>query len=127
MYNMYPQQQQQYTQQLQRLNHLEQQGQVLRGRPVTSIDEVRAIPVDFDGSTFYFPDTANQCIYTKSIGLNGQSSIQMYALAEIPTSAPTNDFVTKTEFAELVAQIELLKQGGQKANDESKTTTEYSF
>ena len=39
--------------------------QMLKGRPVASLDEVRAIPVDFDGSVFYFPDLANGKIYTK--------------------------------------------------------------
>ena len=29
-------------------------------RPVSSIDEVRACPIDFDGSVFYFADVANK-------------------------------------------------------------------
>ena len=36
-----------------------------RIRPVASLDEVRAISIDFDGSVFYFPDYANRKIYTK--------------------------------------------------------------
>ena len=28
----------------------------LKGKPVTSLDEVRAASIDFDGSIFYFPD-----------------------------------------------------------------------
>lgn len=48
---------------------------MLKGRPVTSIDEVRASQVDFDGSVSYFPDTAHNTIYTKQINLDGTASI----------------------------------------------------
>jgi hypothetical protein len=44
---------------------------MIKGRPVASIEEVRALPIDFDGSIFYFPDMSNNRIYTKQIGLNG--------------------------------------------------------
>ena len=37
----------------------------LKGRPVASFDEARAMPIDFDGSIFFFPDLANKRIYTK--------------------------------------------------------------
>lgn len=37
----------------------------LRGRPVASFEEARAMTIDFDGSTFFFPDLANKRIYTK--------------------------------------------------------------
>ena len=40
---------------------------MLKGRPVSSIEEVRAASIDFDGSVFYFPDIANKRIYTKQI------------------------------------------------------------
>ena len=58
-YNYYPNvysMQQQQT----RLNQ-----PLLKGRPVSSIDEVKAASVDFDGSIFYFPDLANNRIYSK--------------------------------------------------------------
>jgi hypothetical protein len=37
----------------------------LKGRPVSSFEEARAMTIDFDGSTFFFPDLANKRIYTK--------------------------------------------------------------
>jgi hypothetical protein len=37
----------------------------LKGRPVASIEEAKASPIDFDGSIFFFPDVANKKIYTK--------------------------------------------------------------
>ncbi len=110
MYGYYPPTQQQ------RLNYLEQQ--MLRGRPVASLDEVRAIPIDFDGSTFYFPDTANNKIYTKQIGLNGQAVFKVYQQIDEPQPA----FVSKEEFDaainELSAKISGLKQGGIDRNDD---------
>ena len=57
-----------------------QQSSLLKGRPVTSIDEAKVANIDFDGSIFYFPDAANQTIYTKQINLDGKSSINMYVL-----------------------------------------------
>jgi hypothetical protein len=55
-------------------------------RPVSSIEEVKASAIDFDGSVFYFPDLANKKIYTKFINLDGTASINMYELKEIPTT-----------------------------------------
>ena len=47
---------------------IQQQSQpALKGRPVSSFEEARAMTIDFDGSTFFFPDTANKRIYTKQI------------------------------------------------------------
>lgn len=70
-----------------------------RIRPVASLDEVRAISIDFDGSVFYFPDYANRKIYTKQINMDGTASINMYELKEIPTSSNTNvDYITRDEF-----------------------------
>lgn len=115
---------------MQRLNYLESQlpqNTMLRGRQVASIEEVKAIPIDFDGSVFYFPDLSNGRIYTKQIGLNGQSLLQMYELTEIPTLA-NNDklYVTKEEFTTMVnsltEQLNTLKQGGAKTNDEQQST-----
>lgn len=78
----------------------------LRGRPVSSIDEVRAIPVEFDGSVSYFPDLANNRIYTKQINLDGTASLLMYELKEIPTSAPTDvEYITRQEFESVLAQL----------------------
>jgi hypothetical protein len=49
-------------------------------RPVSSIEEVRACPIDFDGSVFYFTDVANKRIYTKQINLDGTVAINLYEL-----------------------------------------------
>lgn len=77
-----------------------------RVKPVSSIEEVRGINIDFDGSIFYFPDCAGQRIYTKQIGMDGMPIIKMYELKEIPASSQTSgDFITRKEFDVALSQI----------------------
>ena len=78
----------------------------LKCRPVSSIDEARAMSIDFDGSVFYFPDLANNRIYTKQINMDGTVSLLMYTLTEIPTTTPTSqDYVTRQEFEAFLAKL----------------------
>lgn len=90
----------------------------LKGRPVSSIEEVRAAQIDFDGSLFVFPDIANKKIYTKQINLDGTASMKIYTLVE--NTLPTPTYVTKEE---LDSTIEALKQSFinmKEQKDESK-------
>ena len=68
-----------------------------RIRPVSSIEEVRAASIDFDGSVFYFSDLANKRIYTKQINLDGTAQLNMYELKEFRLSPviDVGDFETK--------------------------------
>lgn len=103
-YNYYPQQTNQ-----QPINYVRQPVQMLlRGRPVSSLDEVRASTIDFDGSIFYFPDVANKCIYTKQINMDGTATLNMYELKSIPSaeqSMPMQNFITREEFEQVIAQL----------------------
>ena len=89
----------------------------LKGHPVSSLEEVRATSIDFDGSVFIFPNLANDKIYTKQINMDGTSTVRQYELSELPltpTTIPMNDnLVTKEEFIKtvetLTEQINLLK------------------
>ena len=80
----------------------------LKGRPVSSLEEVRAIPIDFDGSIFYFPSLTNDKIYTKQINLDGTSAVRVYELAELPIqnniTIPDN-LVTKEEFENKIREL----------------------
>lgn len=76
----------------------------IKGRPVTSIEEVRATTIDFDGSIFYFPDLANKRIYTKQINFDGTSTINVYELLPIPNNS-NPQYVTRNEFDNLIAQL----------------------
>lgn len=81
---------------------------ILKGKPVTSIDEVRATSVDFDGSISYFPDLANGRIYTKQINMDGTSKILMYEPVEIPQPIMKgqDDFITRDEFNAAIQSIQ---------------------
>jgi len=69
---------------------------ILKGHPVSSLEEVKATSIDFDGSIFYFPDLANKRIYTKTVDMNGIASLNMYELKPLPAdSIPTGDFITR--------------------------------
>ena len=83
------------------------QPMALKGRPVSSIDEVRAAQIDFDGSVFLFPDMANKKIYTKQINLDGTASLNCYALQDLtqPQTQPSPQYVTKEEFDVVVAKL----------------------
>lgn len=110
-YNYYPQQpNQQIYQNYQR----QAPSQIsLKGRLVSSLEEVRATPIDFDGSIFYFPDLANKRIYTKQINMDGTATLCMYELKEFPmeenkmiNNLPSFDqFVTRNEFERVLAEL----------------------
>ena len=114
----YPQQQiqQQYTMQPNVGNYKNQAqyswvAPLPQVRPVSSIEEVRAAQIDFDGSVFYFPDIANKKIYTKSVNMDGTVAINLYELKDINMNN-TNDqsidfsnYVTRQEFEEIINQF----------------------
>lgn len=111
-YNYYPQTQPtQYTPQYARPV---QPQAYLKGRLVSSLEEARATSIDFDGSIFYFPDLANRRIYTKQINLDGTATLNMYELREVPAvneqavGASMNNYVTRDEFDQVVAQLKAM-------------------
>ena len=106
-YMQYPAQQQQYggnTRPVYQSN-----GWNNRIRPVSSIEEVRAASIDFDGSVFYFSDLANKRIYTKQINLDGTALLNMYELKETPMEQPqvvdTSNFITRSEFEDVMNRM----------------------
>ena len=125
----YPQQQQQqyigntmpyYMQQQQAQQAMAVQ--MLKGRPVSSIEEVRAAQIDFDGSLFVFPDIANKKVYTKQINLDGTASLKIYELNE---SSPNNPipqtYVTKEEFETVVEKLKILIKEQQEKDKENNS------
>ena len=96
-------QQQNYT------NYYPQRTISLKGRPVTSLDEAKASPIDFDGTVFYFPDVANNCIYTKQINMDGTVSLNLYTLTDFPVAAPAPmenpNYITREEFEQSIQAL----------------------
>lgn len=99
-----PQQQLRTADYMQPQMQYQQVASILKGRPVSSIEEVRAAQIDFDGSLFVFPDIANKCIYTKQISATGSAILNKYNLQEEAQPAfPT--YVTKEEFDTIISQL----------------------
>ena len=101
-YGYYPQQQQTPT----TIYPQQQQSQLfyLKGRPVSSIEEARAMGIDFDGSVFFFPDLANKRIYTKQINQDGTATLNMYELKNEPVFNASS-YVTREEFEAVINQL----------------------
>lgn len=101
-----------------------------RIRPVSSIEEVRAYPVDFDGSIFYFPDIANKRIYTKWINVDGTAGLNMYELKEVPAATNNSiNYITREEFEEAMNQLKmtLTIQTNQKIEEEQSSNPILQF
>lgn len=113
-----------YQQQLQQTIPQQQQTIGLKGRPVSSLEEVRAAQIDFDGSLFVFPDIANRRIYTKQINLDGTASLNMYELAALPqTTSANQDYITRKEFDDAVAALKEAMASTQSAQPSQVQTT----
>jgi hypothetical protein len=73
---------------------------IIKGRPVSSLEEARVAQIDLDGSVSIFPDLGNKKIYTKRINADGTATLHTYSLDEqVPVAAP--EYVTKDEIGEL--------------------------
>ena len=105
----------------------------LKGRPVSSLEEARAMSIDFDGSVFYFPDLANRRIYTKQINVDGTSSLNMYELKEMPIieNNESENYVTREEFNDALGQIQEMlnafQPNSQAMLNKTQDTPSYSF
>ena len=90
---------------------------MLKGRPVTGIDEAKAAPIDFDGSVHIFPDIANKRIYTKQLGMDGLPVFSVYELKQVADTTPTaeastttTEYVSIEEFNTLKNKVEMFEQ-----------------
>lgn len=78
-------------------------------RPVTSLEEVKASSIDFDGSIFYFPDVANKVIYTKSINPDGTVALNIYELKNVNADQIVDySYVTRQEFETTLNDLKTL-------------------
>lgn len=98
-----------YQSQQRQMPQMNFQTPMLKGRLVSSLEEAKAMSIDFDGSVFYFPDLANRRIYTKQINLDGTATLNLYELREMPTEAPviieSNAYITREEFEQAINQL----------------------
>lgn len=117
MNNLQSQYNQMFSQQEMMQQQVPQQMQMIKGRPVSSLEEARASMIDLDGSMYVFTDVANKRIYTKQILLDGTAELKTYVLEEQKQAqAQTNtnsSYVLQQDFEEainiLTEQINKLK------------------
>lgn len=97
---------------------------ILKGRIVTNVEEVKGILIEPDGSTYFFPCPAENCIYTKTIDLNAQSVINVYRLSNnsLPVYA---DMQTVNGLNERISTLEQMlfsqQQKGEIKNDDEQS------
>lgn len=86
---------------------------MMKGRTVASLDEVKAVQIDLDGSLTYFPCPADSCIYAKYIDMNGMPVIQNYKLSQEKEPAPKRyaDAETVEELQQKVNSLERYMKG----------------
>lgn len=111
----------------QRMQYVEQSQIGIKGRPVSSIEEVKAASIDFDGSVFFFPDLANKKIYTKQINLDGTSTLNIYELKNTPTETVINPsrYITREEFETALAQLKEKIAPPQETTQQSKPKLDF--
>ena len=111
----------------QRMQYVEQSQIGIKGRPVSSIEEVKATSIDFDGSVFFFPDLANKKIYTKQINLDGTSTLNIYELKNTPTETVINpsQYITREEFETALAQLKEKNAPPQETTQQSKPKLDF--
>jgi len=78
---------------------------LIKGRPVSSLEEAKVAQVDLDGSISIFPDLGNKKIYTKRINADGTATLQTYSLDIAPVQEEPI-YATKDEVSELRATLE---------------------
>lgn len=111
----------------QRMQYVEQSQIGIKGRPVSSIEEVKATSIDFDGSVFFFPDLANKKIYTKQINLDGTSTLNVYELKNTPVETVINpsQYITREEFETALAQLKEKIAPPQETTQQSKPKLDF--
>lgn len=90
---------------------------VIKGRPVSNVQEANAAMIDFDGSVFVFLDKAHNKIYTKQLGMDGNIQFEEYSRVMSPNMAaeapqggaeptlPTGEYVTTGELEEALSGL----------------------
>lgn len=102
-----------YQQQFAPMQQMQPMPQIMKGRIVASLDEVKAAQIDLDGSFTYFHCPAENCIYAKAIDINGMPVIQTYKLSNDQAAAPKRyaDAETVEELQQKVTSLERYLKG----------------
>lgn len=100
--------------------------QFFKCKPVSSKAEAVACPIDLNGSLWIFVDLSHNKIYTKQIKENGKSEFNVYALT-MEAEDTSSEYVTKTEFNNVIQALMASIKKEQPANALDKTTPLNNF
>lgn len=101
---MYPQDYNNYPSQAQiRMPYQQPQQQpygvnLRMAQPVSSLEEVKAMAIPFDGSIFFFPDLASKRVYTKQVLQDGTPNYKVYEEKSLPNINMASSYVTREEY-----------------------------
>lgn len=104
-------------------NTLPNNDQFFKCKPVSSKAEAAACPIDLNGSLWVFVDIGNSKIYTKQIQESGKSEFKVYALTVETAEEPSSEYVTKTEFNNVIQALmaSMQPKSEQPINTQNKT------
>lgn len=101
---------------VQQMQPQQQSFSAIKGKPVSGEDEARNTIIDMDGSIFFFPDFANNCIYTKQ--MNPETFAPIFRVFKIAEPQPakeaaqfdTSMFAKHDEVEQLKATIATMQE-----------------
>lgn len=96
-----------YGYQPNRMQPMEQPTNRLNGKPVESVDVVRAMDIPMDGSINYFPIADGSAIVTKQFMSDGTTRTLVYETTEKPKEVVK--YMTKDDLEELQETVDKLK------------------
>ena len=103
-YNTQPQPQQVLKQNPQM--YKSQNGVVLQGKVVDSLDVVKATDIPYDGSVSYFPLTDHSAIITKQLQQDGTSKMIIYKPIADNEEENKSKYVTETDLKEQLSNMD---------------------
>ena len=81
---------------------------IVKCKMVTSLEEVKAMPIDFDGSLNVYVDVTNNKIYTKVFTVNATVDIKTYVIGE-SEDVSNNKYATIEDINQIKKELEDLK------------------
>lgn len=82
---------------------------MVKCKMVTSLEEVKAMPIDFDGSLNVYVDVTNNKIYTKVFTVNATVDIKTYEVASMVDNNSDAKYATIDDIEAIKKELEELK------------------
>ena len=82
---------------------------MVKCKMVTSLEEVKAMPIDFDGSLNVYVDVTNNKIYTKVFTVNATVDIKTYEVVSMVDNNSDTKYATIDDIEAIKKELEELK------------------